>query len=684
MPNRLAHSTSPYLQQHAGNPVDWHEWGPEALAEARARDKPILLSVGYSACHWCHVMAHESFEDENIAALMNRLFVNIKVDREERPDIDQIYQMAHALMTQRSGGWPLTMFLTPDATPFFGGTYYPNTARHGLPAFGDVLVRIAQAYREHPDDIRAQNESLLEALRHAESGPAQAANAMPVAAAAIGAARDAIVSSFDARRGGFGRAPKFPHPEMLEFCLRRYAEAGDEETRHVACFTLEQMCLGGIFDQLGGGFARYSTDADWAIPHFEKMLYDNGPLLRLLADAYLVAENDAQKRLFARCAEQTAAWVMREMQSPAGGYYSTLDADSEGHEGRFYVWDRAEVEQVLSGDELRIAQKVFGLDRPQNFEGASWNLIRAMPVEQAAQELGLPPGSGEQLQSGAARKLLAARERRVRPGRDEKILTSWNALMIEGMAHAGRVFDRRDWIDSARRALDFVRTTMWDESSQRLRATHKDGITHLNAYLDDYAYLVKAIVALAQADFRADELAFARAVADVLIAQFEDRERGGFFFTSHDHEQLIQRPKPGFDNAMPSGNGIAAFALQRLSHVIDAPGYASAAERTLRFFGPALAQHPSGHCSLLMALGEFDRPLTVVILTGPGADVATWQRAVAARYLPSTLTLGIANATVALPAFLARPEAPVATAYVCHGVSCLPPVTALAELVRLL
>jgi uncharacterized protein YyaL (SSP411 family) len=683
MPNRLAASTSPYLQQHAENPVDWHEWNPETLALARETDKPILLSVGYSACHWCHVMAHESFEDAAIAEVMNRLYVNIKVDREERPDLDQIYQMAHALMTRRSGGWPLTMFLTPDTTPFFGGTYFPNRARHGLPAFGDLLVKVERLYRERREDIDAQSVQLREILEQSgNDGQRDGSDVteMPTRHA-FSAARDAIVESFDALYGGFGRAPKFPHPEMIDFMLRRFAATGDGEARHVACYTLERMCLGGLYDQLGGGFARYSTDAEWAIPHFEKMLYDNGPLLRLLADAWLVAETPAQKALFEHCARETAAWVMREMQSPAGGYYSTLDADSEGHEGKFYVWTREEAESLLAPDEWRVARLHFGFDRLPNFEGAAWHLVQAMPVAQVARELGLDTGECERLLAGARAKLFAARAQRVHPGRDEKILTSWNALMIEGMAHAGRVFGRDEWIGSARRALDFLGATMWNPDAKRLFATHKDGTTRLNAYLDDYAYLLKALVAMLQADVRVADIDFARRLAAVLLEQFLDGDRGGFFFTSHDHERLLQRPKPAFDNAMPSGNGVAALALQRLAHLIDLPDALTAVEGTLRCFAGSLAQHPSGHCSLLMALEEWLEPPRVAILTGPAQQLGEWRRTLAARYLPTTIVLALSPGTERLPAFLQRPADAAPAAFVCRGTSCLPAIRDVAELV---
>jgi uncharacterized protein YyaL (SSP411 family) len=686
MPNRLAASTSPYLRQHADNPVDWREWNPETLALARETDKPILLSVGYSACHWCHVMAHESFEDAATAEVMNRLYVNVKVDREERPDLDQIYQMAHALMTRRSGGWPLTMFLTPDTTPFFGGTYFPDRARHGLPAFGDLLVKVERLYRERRGEIDAQSVQLREILEQSGNDGRRDGSdetQMPTPHA-LAAGRDALVESFDALYGGFGRAPKFPHPEMIDFMLRRFAATGDGEARHVACWTLERMCLGGLYDQLGGGFARYATDAEWAIPHFEKMLYDNGPLLRLLADAWLVAETPAQKALFERCAHDTAGWAMREMQSAAGGYYSTLDADSEGHEGRFYVWTREEAESLLAPDEWQVARLHFGFDRPQNFEGTAWHLVQATPVSQVARELGRADDECAALLARARAKLLAARERRVRPGRDEKILTSWNALMIEGMAHAGRVFGRDEWIGSARRALEFVRATMWNPETNRLFATHKDGTTRLNAYLDDYAFSLKALVELLQAEFRVGDVDFARRLADVLLDQFLDDDRGGFFFTSHDHERLIQRPKPAFDNATPSGNGVAALALQRLAHLIDLPTALTAVEGTLRCFAGSLAQHPGGHCSLLMALEEWLDPPRVTILTGPTPQVDEWRRTLAAHYLPTTIVLAASPDAKGLPAFLLRPADEAPAAYVCRGTSCLPPIRDVAALVRTL
>lgn len=677
MTNRLAKSTSPYLQQHAENPVDWHEWGAEALQLSRDSGRPILLSIGYSACHWCHVMAHESFEDDDTARIMNALFINIKVDREERPDIDQIYQTAHAMLTERSGGWPLTMFLTPDTTPFFGGTYFPKTARYGLPGFRDLLTRVSHHYQEKPQEIAAQNTRMRAALAQRHEAKPRAdigLSADSLTREPIDAATQMIARSFDARRGGFGRAPKFPHPEMMEFCLRRYAESGDTDAQHMALFTLEAICKGGIFDQLGGGFARYSVDEEWAIPHFEKMLYDNGPLLRLLADAALIAANPKQGLVFRQCMDATAAWVLREMQSPAGGYYSTLDADSEGHEGKFYVWTPAEVETLLTADEWAVARAHWGLDRAANFEDHFWNFIVAAPVAE----------SDTSLIENARTKLFAARKLRIHPGRDEKILTSWNALMIEGMARAARVTGRADWLASAERALAFVRATMWDCERQRLYATHKDGKTHLNAYLDDYAFLIKAIVEILQARFNVDDLAFACQLADVLLEQFEDQAHGGFFFTSHDHETLIARPKPGFDNATPSGNGIAALALIRLAHITHETRYADAAERALAFFAEAMAEHPSGHGSLLMALEESLTPTSVVILVGERDQLAHWQVALNGQYLPTTITLTIPSGTPGVPLALTRPATSHVNAYLCQGVTCLAPISDIKPLLATL
>ena len=674
MPNRLAQQTSPYLQQHANNPVDWHPWGEEALALARKEDKPLLVSIGYSACHWCHVMAHESFEDPAVAEVMNRLFVNVKVDREERPDLDQIYQLAHQVLAQRAGGWPLTVFLTPGQVPFYTGTYFPKEARYGLPGFPEVCERIAEVWRTKRPEIERQNSALVAALSR-ESEAAQPGSVSP---RPIEAALADLKQNFDARNGGFGGAPKFPHPAELEFCLRRFAADGDRDALNMVVLTLEKMARGGIYDQVGGGFARYSVDAAWIIPHFEKMLYDNGPLLRLYADAWCVTGND----LFARVADETAGWLVREMQSPEGGYYSSLDADSEHQEGKFYVWDRDEVRSLLSADQYAVAAARYGLDAPPNFENRHWHLRVSRSLEEVASETGREPAECDSLLQSARARLFSARERRVRPGRDEKILSSWNALAIRGMARAGVVFEREEWIASAKRAFSFLRRTMWRDGA--LLATFKDGRAHLNAYLDDHSYLLAAALELAQAQFDPDLLLFARELGDTLIEKFEDRSSGGFYFIGQDHEPLIVRLKPVPDGAMPSGNGVAAFALQRLSLLLGEGRYGEAAERALAAHSAAMAEMPSAHASLLMALEEQLRPPRTIILRGSGEALRDWQRRLSRRYLPDTMTLALGERTGPLPQALDKPVLPGVNAWVCQGVTCLPPVSdfdALAGLV---
>jgi len=602
MSNRLAGETSPYLLQHADNPVDWQPWSEQALTLAREQNRPILLSIGYSACHWCHVMAHESFEDPEVAAVMNELFVNIKVDREERPDLDQIYQTAHQMLTGRGGGWPLTMFLNPgDHMPFFGGTYFPKTPRHGLPAFPEVCRGAARLYEQRATDIARQSGALRDMLASTVPRPAGHAGKAGLDGlddAPIRLGRDLMLRSFDTRHGGFGGAPKFPHASDLAFLLRR-ADRGDSRednvARNAALTTLVGMAEGGIHDQLGGGFCRYSVDERWEIPHFEKMLYDNGPLLGLYADAWQASGN----ALFAEVAESLVSWLRREMLLPGGAFASSLDADSEGEEGRYYVWDRGEIQALLADDEWPVAARHWGLDGPPNFESAHWHLKVSAPLR-----------SGEAALLAAARgKLLARRETRVRPGLDDKVLTGWNALMIEGLAHAARTFGRPDWLALARGALDFLRTTLWRDG--RLLATSRQGRAHLDAYLDDHAFLLLAHIELLEADFRADDLASARALAETLLARFEDKADGGFHFTADDHETLIHRPKPMHDNSMPSGNAAAILGLLRLGRRLGEPAWLESAGRALRLFQPELSRHPGGAATMLMALEEALAPAGV-------------------------------------------------------------------------
>ena len=674
MPNRLAGETSPYLRQHADNPVDWYPWGEEALAQAKRENKPILLSIGYSACHWCHVMAHESFEDEAVAAQMNELFINIKVDREERPDLDQIYQTAHSVLARRSGGWPLTMFLTPQQEPFFGGTYFPKTSRYGLTGFADLLPQIAHAYREQGEAIAEQNARLKAALARTIPEPADGQRALPSRAPAI--AYESLAQSFDPMHGGFGQAPKFPHAAELDFCLRRYAATGDEHALEIVRVTLLRMADGGIHDQLAGGFCRYSVDAEWTIPHFEKMLYDNAALLALYADAWRATGAPA----FERTARGIVAWLESEMCSPEGGFYSSLDADSEHEEGKFYVWTPSQVEAVLDREEYAVAARHWGLDRAPNFEHAAWHLRVTVPVDQLARELSLRPADVEARLDAARRALLAARAKRVRPGRDDKVLTSWNALMIGALARAARALDQPAWLLLAQRATDFLRRTLWRDG--RLLATYKDGRAHLNAYLDDHAFLLAALLELMQTSFRAQDLAWAKDIAGALLDRFEDRAGGGFFFTSDDHEPLLLRPKPGHDNATPSGNGVAAQALGILGHWLSEQRYLDSAERTVRAFGRELGAHPHGFSSLLVALEACLEPPATLLLRGEPATCAAWQRHIERSYRPTLQTLDLSRQS-SLPGALAKPhlaEGGSATAWLCHGTACLPPMHSLADL----
>ncbi len=667
--NRLSNCTSPYLQQHADNPVAWYPWGEEALEKARQEDKPILLSIGYSACHWCHVMAHESFEDEATAALMNRLFINIKVDREERPDLDRVYQSAHQLLAQRPGGWPLTVFLTPDdQTPFFAGTYFPKEPRHGLPSFCDILQNIANAYQQQRADILTQNKALIRAISQLDpvgSGPAVTIDSAP-----LETARQQLAASFDETDGGFGSAPKFPHPSSLEQLLRHWAATGSSDPRslYMVDFSLTRMAQGGINDQLAGGFCRYSVDNQWMIPHFEKMLYDNGPLLALYADLWQATG----KTLFRETALNTARWVMDEMQSPEGGYYASLDADSEGHEGRFYAWNKQEVAQLLDEDEYAHFSRYYGLDRAPNFEG-QWHLHTYTDVATLNRELGSSSEQARQLLAQARQKLLQQRAKRVRPGRDEKILTTWNALMIKGMARAGRLLDEPELIHSASRAADFIRQQLWRD--QHLLVSYKDGQANLNGYLDDYANLIDALLELLQARWDSQLLTFAIELAGIMLERFEDREQGGFFFTSNDHERLIYRPKPFGDESIPAGNGVAASVLTRLGHLLGEPRYLQAAERTLQCAWEQLKQIPHAHCSLLHGLDELINPTELIILRGDTGAMQPWFQRANQHYAPRRMTFAITDSTGDLPEALAiRQPRGECVAYLCHGSHCEAPI----------
>ncbi len=664
MPNHLSNESSPYLQQHADNPVDWYPWGPEAFQAAIESDKPVLLSVGYSACHWCHVMAHESFEDDDIAAVMNRLFVNIKVDREERPDVDKIYQTAHQLLTQRGGGWPLTMFLDGETQkPFFGGTYFPNEPRHGMPAFDDLLEKVAAFYRDQRTEVRAQSNKLVSVFKQLE--PAAKNDASDLTAVPLQLARDTLDKSFDREFGGFGSAPKFPHATNIDRLLRhwRAGAVGDEpdlDALFMATLTLTRMADGGIFDHVGGGFSRYTVDRYWQIPHFEKMLYDNGPLLAIYAQA-ASATGDP---LFAYTANATADWMLADMLAPNGGFYSTRDADSEGEEGLYYLWTPDQVAGLLGDDYPDFAAR-FGLDREPNFEG-KYHLT----VHEAIAD--------DEVRASIERSktiLLAERSKRVAPGRDEKQLTSWNALAIRGLAIAGRAIDRPELVDAAANATDFIRRHLLKKG--RLLASYKDGKARFPAYLDDHAFLLDAVLELLQSRWNSSHLDFAIQLADLMLEHFEDTKRGAFYFTANDHEELIHRPKSLADEAVPSGNGVAAFALQRLGFLLGESRYLDAAERTLRGAWQSIEEYPHGHVSLVTALEEYLHHPEVIVIRGEAEEIARWRDSAAKLYAPRRMVFAIDAAENDLPGALADRKSVngETVAYRCVGTQCDLPVT---------
>jgi len=677
MHNHLAGETSPYLLQHAENPVEWYPWGEQALTLARQQDKPILLSIGYSACHWCHVMAHESFEDADVAAIMNKHFINIKVDREERPDIDQIYQTAHSMLSQRSGGWPLTVFLTPDQEPYFTGTYFPKTPRYQLPGFADLIPKVAQFYHERKQDLAIQNGQLAEALKRTIPLPS---NVLSNSESTLKLAFTSLENSFDFEHGGFGSAPKFPNPADVTLLLHQ-AKAGNKQAEAMALQMLSAMANGGIYDQIGGGFCRYSVDERWNIPHFEKMLYDNGQLLFLYTDAWQISKNARYQQIV----EETITWLQREMLSPQGAFYSSLDADSldadgHGEEGAFYVWQPAEVKALLTAEEFIVASQCFGFDRASNFEGVAWHpyLVR------------LPEHDEITLLARAQKKLFAVRAIRPRPGRDDKILTSWNALAIKGLARAGRVFNRPDWIKLAQDAVDFMREKLW--INEQLLATCKDDgkgnatnnyRAHLNAYLDDYAFLLDALIECLQANYRAEDLTFAEDLAEAILQHFES-EGGGFYFTSHSHETLIHRPKQGYDNATPNGNGIAAVALQKLGHILSEPRYLQATERVLKAFDNSMAKNPAACASLCHALEEYLTPPTMLIVRGKASKMAVWREKINQSYMPHHLFFYLDENAKGLSPTLQRNCSDDVNAWVCKGVICGPSMNDLQEVLKTL
>ncbi len=670
--NRLASQSSPYLLQHADNPVHWQPWDAEALAEAARSDRPILLSIGYSACHWCHVMAHESFEDEKIAELMNRLYVNIKVDREERPDLDRIYQVCHQLLTRRAGGWPLTVILTPRGhAPIFAGTYFPREPRPGMPTFRRVLTEVESHYRANRQAMDEHDEAMRYNLQRIA---VPAPGARPDDDAADHAAT-AMLEYVDPRHGGFGGAPKFPHASalscLLDAAYHYPADAGD--LRAALTLSLDNMISGGLFDQVGGGFFRYSVDDAWQIPHFEKMLYDNALLMPLYAAAGRELDNGDWRA----AAVDTATWALREMQLAHGGFCSSLDADSDGGEGRFYLWARGEIDTVLDGNEAAVARALFGTDRPPNFEDRH-HLCRARRFDAAARHAGLSGPDADDAWHRARVRLLAHRDERPRPDRDEKCLTAWNAMMIRALARTGRLLGRADFVDVAERALAYLSTHHAD--GDRLHAVSRDGRAHLSAYLDDYVYLADALLELLQYRWRPEDLDWCVRLVEQVLDRFED-PAGGFYFTANDHEALLHRPKIAADDSTPSGNGIAAQVLLEVGHLLGETRYLDAAESVLTAFSGEITANPVGHAALLEALIQSRHPPTRVVLRGEDSPCAERAARLALRYgrRVRVYPLGSTAADVVLAGRgFTAPRGVVA--WVCTGSRCLAPITELPSL----
>ncbi|MBA3823856.1 MAG: thioredoxin domain-containing protein [Ktedonobacterales bacterium] len=707
--NRLIDETSPYLLQHAHNPVDWYPWGAEALERSRTEDKPILLSVGYSACHWCHVMEHESFENERIATIMNLNFVPIKVDREERPDIDALYMDAVQAMTSGHGGWPMTVFLTPEGLPFYAGTYFPAEDKHGLPGFDKVLLRMAQYYRTQRTAVNETAEEFRTFYQQRGTLAAVGVRNVPMLASEVDisvltTAEGKLLRQFDATYGGFGGAPKFPHSLDLDFLLRMHLRAAAQPARAerfptlgskasqpdvtalaVVTRTLDRMAAGGIYDHLGGGFHRYSVDDHWLVPHFEKMLYDNALLARTYLHAYQVTGNAR----YARICRETLDYIRRQMTSPEGGFYATQDADSEGQEGKFYVWSPEELREVLDDDHCDLFMAVYGVTERGNFEDTGATVLHlARSVADAAAERGLSVEAAEKRLADARMALYAARSRRVWPATDDKIVTAWNGLMVRVFAEAAAVFNSQTYAEVAANNATFI----WEHlrtSNGRLLRTYRDGKAHVAGYLEDYACYAAGLLATYEATFDARWFVAARELADQMISLFADADEGGFYDTASDHEQLVGRPREIADGATPAGNSVAAEVLLWLAALTGEERYRHSAEGILLKLAPQMAQNPLGYGNWLCQLDRWMSPSQEIAIVGDPAEQETLDliEVTRARYRPNTVIACaapddlLANAAISL--LTGRPSLEgFATAYVCANFTCNLPVTdatALAE-----
>ena len=677
--NRLIHETSPYLLQHAHNPVDWYPWSEEAFEKAKKENKPVLLSIGYSACHWCHVMERESFENEKIAALMNELFVNIKVDREERPDLDEIYMNAVQMLTGR-GGWPMTMFLTPEGKPFYGGTYFPPEDRQGMPGFPRILQGVAQAYRERPADVEKSVAQILETLHHmAESQPSE----NDFAPGIIAESCEKIARAYDSENGGLGQAPKFPNPGVYELFLRYYSESGDERYLTMVAQTLSKMAQGGIYDHVGGGFHRYSVDAKWLVPHFEKMLYDNVQLLRIYSQAYLIT----REPLYKTVVEESARYLLREMHQPEGGFYSTQDADSEGDEGKFFVWTLAEIDALLGAEDGEVFARMYDVTEEGNFEEK--NILHPiLTVDQASKFFRKEKSEIEALIARTKEKLFTAREKRIKPFRDEKIIAAWNGLLLSGLAEAIKITGASSCLEASRRTVEFIFGRMFRDGY--LLHVYKDGQAKLRGYLDDYAFVALGLLDLYEVLLDRSLIDRAMELADIMLREFWDERGGGLFYTGKSHEPLISRAKPVFDASIPSGNAIAAQLLLRLYHLVGAEDYHTRAETILRSYYDAMVSQPFGFAHMLCALDQYLHPAKEIVIVGERSDARTTDliKEIHSLYLPNKAVLIFApgeSLEKVSPLMVGKQQIDGRpTAYVCQNFTCSAPVTSWAELKRLL
>ena len=677
--NRLVHETSPYLMQHAHNPVDWYPWGEEALSRAKKEDRPILLSIGYSSCHWCHVMEKESFENEAIAGIMNLRFINIKVDREERPDLDELYMNAVQVMTG-AGGWPMTVFLTPDLIPFHAGTYFPPEDRGGMPGFSKVLVIVSDYYRSHRREVEKMEAQLKNALRQiTEVVLSQEALNDRVLTKAF----TALESQFDPIYGGFGNAPKFPSSMTLSFLLRYWKSTGSKNALEMVEKTLGKMADGGIYDHLGGGFHRYSVDERWLIPHFEKMLYDNA----LLSKTYFEAYQATGKERYRDVGEEILRYVRHEMKSPEGGFYSTQDADSEGEEGKFYVWTRDEIKEVLGKEKGTPFCAYYGVATEGNFEGGRSVLNIASTLEKVSQLYRVSVEELEKILAEARRKLYAEREKRVKPGRDEKILTSWNSLMISGFVDGFKVTGKEQYLNGAKEAARFILREMREDGD--LMRVCRGGKSRVKGYSEDYAFFIQALIDLYEATFETEWLKEAEDLNQRMIYQFWDEKNGGFFFTGKENEPLIARSKNPYDNAIPSANSVALFNLTKLSYLTGEESFKSKAEQILHLFHNFLEQHPSGFTQMLSALSFFLNPQEIGII-GSRDDPRTKNmlKEISFAYLPNKI-LSLKDPQEPIkgnwfPFLMEKGVPEVPTAFVCKGFTCLPPVRDVRELKKVM